>query len=73
VREAKVADAGADGQYTSPPLVTSTWNVFDAEGRWTMNVTMPARFSPMEIGSDYVLGIARDTDGVETVVMYRLE
>ena len=73
VREAKVADAGADGSYTTQPLVASTWNVFDTQGRWTMNVTMPARFSPTEIGADYVLGIARDADGVETVVMYRLE
>jgi hypothetical protein len=73
VREAKVADAGADGSYTTPPLVASTWNVFDTQGRWTMNVTMPPRFAPTEIGADYVLGIARDGDGVETVVMYRLE
>ena len=44
----------------------------DAAGRWLCDVTMPARFAPKEIGADYVLGVARDDDNVEAVVMYRL-
>ena len=31
-----------------------------------------AFFQPMDIGQDYVLGVARDANGVETVVRYRL-
>ena len=54
------------------PLVPSVWSVFDAQGRWLGDVTLPARFSPMDIGADYVLGVARDEDGVETVAMYTL-
>ncbi|MEP6833411.1 MAG: hypothetical protein ABJB74_08450 [Gemmatimonas sp.] len=33
---------------------------------------MPASFLPTDIGVNYVIGIARDSDGVETVVMYSL-
>jgi hypothetical protein len=73
VRESRIADASAPGALGLMPLVPSVWNVFDDGGRWLGNVTMPARFLVHEIGADYVLGLARDTDGVETVAMYRLE
>ena len=55
-----------------PPFVASVWNVFSSAGKWLGNVEMPAQFLPTDIGSDYVLGVARDHDGVETVVLYRL-
>jgi hypothetical protein len=32
----------------------------------------PARFTPFEIGPDYVLGVWRDADDVEHVQMYEL-
>jgi hypothetical protein len=48
------------------------WTAFDRNGRRVAAVTMPARFTPKEIGEDYVLGVQRDEDGVETVAMYRL-
>jgi hypothetical protein len=47
--------------------------VFDAGGRWLGDVAMPARFVPLEIGADYVLGRSRDADGVVRAVMYRLD
>jgi hypothetical protein len=46
--------------------------VFDASGRWLGEVAMPARFIPLEIGADYVLGRSRDTDNVTRAVMYRI-
>jgi hypothetical protein len=70
VREAHLADASAAGQLTTIPLVPSLWSVFDEGGHWLGDVTMPARFMPTDIGRNYVLGIARDSDGVETVVEY---
>jgi hypothetical protein len=73
VREARVADASATGSLGQMPLVPSTWNVFDTAGRWLGNVTTPPRLFVQEIGADYLLGIASDSDGVQTVVMYRLE
>ena len=33
---------------------------------------MPARFTPLEIGTDYVAGLWRDPDDVEYVSLYRL-
>lgn len=70
VREAHLADAPAGGQLTTVPLVPSVWSVFDRAGRWLGDVTMPARFIPTDIGPDWVLGIAYDSDGVQTVVQY---
>jgi hypothetical protein len=70
IREAHLADAPGAGQLTTLPLVPSVWSVFDAHGGWLGDVTMPARFMPTHVGQDFVLGIARDTDGVETVVRY---
>ncbi len=73
VRDVQTIDVAVNGSFGSYPLVASTWNVFDSKGIWLGDVTMPARFSPKEIGADYVLGVARDADGVETVVMYGLQ
>jgi hypothetical protein len=70
VREAHLADAPGAGQLTTSPLVPSVWSVFDGGGGWLGDVTMPADFLPTDIGADYVMGIARDLDGVETVVEY---
>ncbi|MCK5585345.1 hypothetical protein KAJ02_04670, partial [Candidatus Bipolaricaulota bacterium] len=48
------------------------WSVFDLEGRWLGLVTGPERFRVMDIGADYVLGIATDDMDVEQARMYRL-
>jgi hypothetical protein len=71
VREPNLADAPASGSLNGVSLVPSTWNVFEANGRWSDDVTMPARFKPTDIGPHHILGIARDSDGVEMVTMYR--
>lgn len=50
----------------------TTWDVFDTRGRWLCAVEMPERFTPLEIGADYVAGLARDRDEIEIVRVYRL-
>jgi hypothetical protein len=72
VREPHAADAAWAGQLSGVPLVPSTWNVFDPDGRWLCDVVLPARFLVKEIGRDYVLGVARGEDDAESVRMYRL-
>ena len=72
VREPHLADAAGSGQLNSTPLVPSRWSVFDASGRWLCDVTMPGRFMPFDIGSDYVLGKALDEDDVATIALYPL-
>lgn len=52
--------------------VASRWDVLDANGRWVTTVDLPARFTPVEIGVDYIAGLARDEDEVEQVRVYRL-
>lgn len=57
---------------TQTMTVASRWDVVDANGRWITTVDLPARFTPVEIGADYVAGLARDEDEVEQVRIYRL-
>lgn len=72
VRAANLADAPGAGQLNLMPLAPSVWSVFGDDGAWLGDVTLPARFQPHDIGADYVVGIARDADDVQTLVHYRL-
>jgi len=71
VREAHYQDAISAGSLTDPPVVGSKWSVFDPQGVWLGDVTMPKDFQPHDIGADYVLGKKR-IDGVSKVVQYAL-
>ncbi|MBC8086379.1 MAG: hypothetical protein H7Z40_03880 [Phycisphaerae bacterium] len=72
VRTPKPIDAAVAGFLYSYAIGPSAWSVFGTDGRWLGDVTMPARFMPSDIGADFVLGVARDDDGVQTVVKYTL-
>jgi hypothetical protein len=54
------------------PDAPSHWSVFAASGRWLADVTLPARFLPLDVGRDYVAGLSRDADDVERVTIFRL-
>lgn len=71
-RTPAVIDAAVAGSLNDYPIGASTWSVFGANGVWLGDVKLPARFSPTDIGTNYVLGIARDEDGVPTVVRFTL-
>jgi len=43
------------------------WQVFDSEGGWLGEVTMPDRFTPTDIGEDAVLGVWLDSFDVHHV------
>jgi hypothetical protein len=61
------------GMPRTPTLpMPGTWDVLDPQGRLLCTVTLPERFTPLEIGDDYVAGLARDEDDVERVEVYRL-
>jgi hypothetical protein len=49
------------------------WAVFDAEGRFAGSVELPERFTPREIGIEYVLGVWQDEVDVQHVRLYRFE
>jgi len=59
--------------HTVPPDPPDTWwSVFDADGVWLGRVRMPGRFLVRDIGSDYVLGVWRDEDGVGHIRQYEI-
>lgn len=54
------------------PRGPTTWSVFSSEGAWLSDVTLPARFHLMWVGSDYVVGTIRDDLDIESVVVLSL-
>jgi hypothetical protein len=56
------------------PVFGSTvpWRVFDRDGALIARVDVPASIRVLDIGTNGVLGLVRDTLGVETVVLHRL-
>ncbi len=59
-------------QYRAPWEDEPQWWVFDPEGRWLGELSIPKDFRIDEIGSDYLLGVRRDEDRVEYVTMFEL-
>ncbi len=58
--------------FQRPGAENRAWNVFTPVGALVGRVTLPDRFSPLEIGADYVLGVGWDELNVEYVRMYGL-
>lgn len=48
------------------------WSVFDPQGVWLGRVTLPTGLEVFEIGSDYILGRAKDELEVERIVVHGL-
>jgi hypothetical protein len=55
--------------FTEP---TSEWAVFSPSGEWLGQVRMPDGLQVLEIGADYIIGIAVDNLGVNYVRQYEL-
>jgi hypothetical protein len=54
------------------PPGRSARSVFTNDGRWLGTVAFPDRFTPHDIGVDYVLGVWTDELNVEYVRLYRI-
>ncbi len=52
--------------------VPTRWDVFDPRGSWLTTVDLPKRFTPLDIGADYVLGLSHDGDETEFLTVLRL-
>ncbi len=50
----------------------TTWDAVGTSGEWLGTIRLPARFDPLEIGPDYVLGVHHDEIGVERIRSYGL-
>lgn len=51
---------------------TPVWDVFGSAGEWLCTVSMPPDLRIVMIGADYVLGIATDSLGVQSVRLHHL-
>lgn len=72
LQERELAHQLPPGSFQPTVNATSRWNVFNAEGEWLTDVTLPANFRVFEIGEDYLLGLSRDEQEVEQVRVYAL-
>ena len=59
-------------QYRAPWEDQPDWWVFDPEGRWLGELSVPKDFRIDQIGADYLLGVRRDENRVEYVTMFEL-
>lgn len=64
--------AGADGTFDIQDLGSTTWSVFDAEGRYLGDVTFPGKYQPIRAIGDRFYGIARDELDVQSLKVYRV-
>jgi hypothetical protein len=58
------------GEYVRPGDRQQRWWIFNADGRMEGYVEVPASLTVTDAGADYVLGVWRDDDGVQTVRLY---
>lgn len=59
-------------EFAVDSMSVGRWWIFDSDGSLAAEARMPERFRPTDIGSDYVLGVARDSLGVEQVELHEL-
>lgn len=57
-------------EYVRAPATPRRWTVLAADGRWLGEVKVPDRFTVLEIGDDWMLGVWRDELDVERVRLY---
>lgn len=58
--------------YTSSTAEPREWRVFDHEGQLVGRVTLPGRFRALDIGAEWIVGVWRDEQDVETIRVYRI-
>jgi len=60
------------GSYRRPGDREQTWWIFTLSGALVGRVMVPASLTLMDAGTDYLLGVWRDSDGVQTVRQFNL-
>lgn len=64
--------AGAEGTFDIQDLGSTTWSVFEAEGRYLGDVTFPGKYQPLRSIGDRIYGVARDELDVQSLKVYRV-
>ena len=75
--EREMFDYGAQHPHTfvgNPRIAIGApdWEVFDSEGRYLGEVTLPTRFEPMQFDGDHIYGVRRDELDVEFVMRLKV-
>jgi hypothetical protein len=60
-------------EYRQPGDQRSIWQVFGQDGRRIARAEIPVELQVLDIGADYLMGIAQDELGVERILQYALE
>jgi hypothetical protein len=71
VRDYVMEDGLSSSRWRANPT-PSRWSVFSQTGEWLAEVTLPPRFAPAEIGTDYIVGVSSDEDDVQRVTLWAL-
>lgn len=58
--------------FQRPGAESRAWSIFDPDGVRVGRITLPERFDPLEIGTDYILGLGWDEMNVEYIRLYSL-
>lgn len=73
VQQIRVAsDVSADSEFNPQDLGSDRWDVFDAEGRYFGQMTLPEKFQPLSFQGDVLYGVQRDEFDVQSIVRYRV-
>jgi hypothetical protein len=59
--------------FPEPKPVQHRWSVFSATGVWLGEVSLPASVRPTQIGSDFLVAVTLDENGVEHVAVFALD
>lgn len=54
------------------PATEAQWDLFASDGVWLGTVSTPPRFRVMDIGRNYIAGVAKDSLDVETIAVWEL-
>lgn len=60
------------GGFGKTPSVETDWDLFSADGQFVGSVRLPARYQPMAVAENSVVGVLSDDFDVEYVVQYRI-
>ncbi len=59
-------------RYPDPGQLQGRWDIYQPDGVLLAQARLPTAFFPVEIGMDYVLGLATSDDGSEWVQLHKL-
>ena len=66
-------DIADDEEFNLQDFGSDDWDVFDPEGRYLGQLTMPTKFQPIAFRGDVLYGVQRDELDVQSVVRLRID